>query len=152
MHQIKRTTNFAKKLEILPFFRHAQCNPFTACSFVRECSLGKLEKGEAGKLTECPYYFIPVDFFWVKCVRFSSCHDWEFWNSKCPSDFEDFWQLFSEEFWTSPKMSEDVPANFQSFQSYLKVTILACFDLIMVQSHYSVPSFTAGILFFRGCR
>ena len=47
-------------------------------------------------------------------------------------------------------LSEDVPANFQSFQSYLKVTILACFDLVMVQSHYSVPSFTAGILFFPG--
>ena len=24
-------------------------------------------------------------------------------------------------------MSEDVPANFESFQSYLKVTIVACF-------------------------
>ena len=108
-----------------------------------------LRRGRQGKLTECPYYFIPVDFFWVKCVRYSSCHDGEFWNSKCPSDFEDFWQ-FSEEFWTLPKMSEDVPANFQSFQSYLKVTILACFDLVMVQSHYSLPSFTAGILFFPG--
>ena len=41
---------WSKKLEILLFFRHAQCNPFTAWSFVRGCSLGKLEKGEAGEI------------------------------------------------------------------------------------------------------
>ena len=54
MHQIKRTLillqPWSKKLEILLFFRHAQCNPFTAWSFVRGCSLGKLEKGEAGEI------------------------------------------------------------------------------------------------------
>ena len=40
----------SKKLEVLPFFRHAQCNPLTSCSFVRKHSLGKLEKGEAGEI------------------------------------------------------------------------------------------------------
>ena len=45
MHQIKRTTNLLQ-----PATRHAQCNPLTACSFVRKDSLGKLEKGEAGEI------------------------------------------------------------------------------------------------------
>ena len=29
--------------------------------------------------------FIPANFFWVKCTRFSSCHDRDF--RKCPSNF-----------------------------------------------------------------
>ena len=57
--------------------------------------------------------------------------------------------FLSEEFYTLLKMSEDVLANFESFQSYLKVTILACF-VYGTLSHYSLPSFTAGILFFPG--
>ena len=47
------------------------------------------------------------------------------------------------------KMSEDVLANFESFQSYLKVTVLACF-VYGTLSGYSLPSFTAAILFFLG--
>ena len=54
MHQIKRKLillqPWSKKLEILLFFRHAQCSPLAACSFVTEHSLGKLEKGEAGEI------------------------------------------------------------------------------------------------------
>ena len=154
MHQIKRTTNFAttmvKKTWNTSGMRSAI--PSLLAVLWEGAVWESLRRGRQGKLTEWPYYFIPVDFFWVKCVRYSSCHDWEFWNSKCPSDFEDFWQ-FSEEFWTLPKMSEDVPANFQSFQSYLKVTILAFFDLIMVckviiQCLHSLQVF----YFFRGCR
>ena len=140
----------SKTFEILPFFMHAQCNPLTACSFVRECSLGKLEKGEAGEIDWVSLLFYTsvltlsqmCEIFilsWLGILKIKMYR----WLQK------DFWQ-FSEEFWTLLKMSEDVPVNFESFQSYLKVTILACFDLVMVQSHYSVPSFTADILFFPG--
>ena len=131
MHQIKRKLillqPWSKKLEILLFFRHAQCNPFTAWSFVRGCSLGKLEKGEAGEIDWVSLLFYTsvltlsqmCEIFilsWLGILKIKMYR----WLQK------DFWQ-FSEEFWTLLKMSEDVPVNFESFQSYLKVTILACF-------------------------
>ena len=54
MHQIKRTTNFAttsvKNIWNTSVFYACTVQPLTACSFVRECSLGKLEKGEAGEI------------------------------------------------------------------------------------------------------
>ena len=119
---------WSKKLEILLFFRHAQCSPLATCSFVTERSLGNLRRRRQGKLTESPYFFIPqcwlflsqmCEIFilsWLAILKIKMYR----WLQK------DFWQ-FSEEFWTLLKMSEDVPANFESFQSYLKVTILACF-------------------------
>ena len=109
-----------------------------------------LRRGRQGKLTECPYFFIPqcwlclsqmCEIFilsWLGILKIKMYQ----WLQK------DFWQ-FSKEFWTLLKMSEDVPANFESFQSYLKVTILACF-VYGTLSCYSLPSFTAGILFFPG--
>ena len=141
---------WSKKLEILLFFRHAQCSPLAACRFVTERSLGNLRRGRQGKLTESPYFFIPqcwlflsqmCEIFilsWLGILKIKMYQ----WLQK------DFWQ-FSKEFWTLLKMSEDVPANFESFQSYLKVTILACF-VYGTLSCYSLPSFTAGILFFPG--
>ena len=35
---------------------------------------------------------IPANFFWAKCVRFSSCHDWDF--CEFPSDFQRFHMIF----------------------------------------------------------
>ena len=110
----------SKKFEILPFFRHAQRNPFTACSLLESAVWESLRRGRQGKLTERPYYFIPVDFFWVKCVRFLSCHDWEFWNSKRPGDFEDFLTIFwrvlniAKNVWRCSGELSELPKLFKS--------------------------------------
>ena len=76
MHQIKRKLillqPWSKKLEILLFFRHAQCNPFTAWSFVRGYSLGKLEKGEAGEID-----WVSL-LFYTSVLTLSESNVWDF--------------------------------------------------------------------------
>lgn len=53
------------------------------------------------------YTYIPANVFWVKCMRFSSSQDRNFWKYS-----GDFW-WFLEDFWTLPNMSEDVLKLFQ---------------------------------------
>ena len=79
------------------------------------------------------HIYIPANFFWVKCVRFSPCHDLDF--RKRSSNF----QWFSEDFQTLLKMFEDVPTTSKHFQSSLKTTMFVCFDFIRTQSHHSSP-------------
>ena len=68
----------SKKLEVLPFFKHAQCNPLTSCSFVRKHSLGKLEKGEAGEID------------WVSLL-FYTC--WLFLSQMCEIFILSWWRI-----------------------------------------------------------
>ena len=76
MHQIKRKLillqPWSKKLEILLFFRHAQCSPLAACSFVTEHSLGKLEKGEAGEID-----WVSL-LFYTSVLTLSESNVWDF--------------------------------------------------------------------------
>ena len=76
MHQIKRKLillqPWSKKLEILLFFRHAQCSPLAACSFVTEHSLGKLEKGEAGEID-----WVSL-LFYTSLLTLSESNVWDF--------------------------------------------------------------------------
>ena len=62
---------------------------------------------------------IPANSFWVKCVRFSPCHDGDF--SKRPGDFRSFRRI-SEDFRTLPKIKcpQMFPKTFEHFRSYLK--------------------------------
>ena len=46
----------------------------------------------------------------------------------------DYFQWFSEDFQTFPKMSEDVPMAFKHFWSYLEMTIFGCGDTFRTQS------------------
>ena len=65
---------------------------------------------------------IPANFFWVKCVRFSPCHDRDF--RKRPGDFRRFPTNFriSEYFRTLPKVNVRrlFPKTFEHSRSYLK--------------------------------
>ena len=62
---------------------------------------------------------IPGNFFWVKCVRFSPCHDRYF--RKLPSDFRRF-SIISEDFRTLPKIKcpKKFSKTFEHFRSHLK--------------------------------
>ena len=80
---------------------------------------------------KCAVDFIPANFFWVKCVRFLLCRDWDFW--KRPSDFRRF-PTICEDFRTLPKMSEDVPTASELFKLR---QFLARFDFIRIQIHHS---------------
>ena len=64
----------------------------------------------------------------VKCVRFSSRHDWDF--VKTSQQFRRFPTLFRSRI--CPKMFRRLLNTSEAIQ---KTTILACFDLIMTQSH-----------------
>ena len=63
--------------------------------------------------------YIPASFFWVKCVRFSPCHDRYF--RKLPSDFRRF-SIISEDFRTLPKIKcpKKFSKTFEHFRSHLK--------------------------------
>ena len=133
MHQIKRTYlicyNLSQKnLKYFCFLGMHSAVPSPLSVLLQSVVWESLRRGRQGKLTECPYFFIPqcwlflspmCEIFilsWLGILKIKMYR----WLQK------DFWQ-FSKEFWTLLKMSEDVPANFESFQSYLKVTIFACF-------------------------
>ena len=77
---------------------------------------------------------IPANFFWVKCVRFSSCHNWDF--RERPSDFQDFWWSL-EDFRTMLKMSEDVLVTFEHFCSYFKGNNFStlCYSTVTAVGH-----------------
>ena len=62
---------------------------------------------------------IPANFFWVKCVRFSPCHDGDF--RKRPGDFRRFRRI-SEDIRTLPRIEcpQMFPKAFEHFRSYLK--------------------------------
>ena len=62
---------------------------------------------------------IPGNFFWVKCVRFSPCHDRYF--RKLPGDFRRF-SIISEDFRTLPKIKcpKKFSKTFEHFRSHLK--------------------------------
>ena len=81
---------------------------------------------------------IPANFFWIKCVIFSPCHDRDF--RKRPCDFR-----------TLPKMSADVPKTFEHFRSYLKDDSFSVFwfrkNTIRRQNHHLTPFRTEFSLF-----
>ena len=60
--------------------------------------------------------FIPVNFSWVKCTRFSSCHNRDF--RKCPSDFWRFLTIkrTSEWCWKCPKMFQRPKSTSKLFK------------------------------------
>ena len=62
---------------------------------------------------------IPANFFWVKCVRFSPCHEGDF--RKRPGDFRRFRRI-SEDLRTLPKTKcpQMFPKAFEHFRSYLR--------------------------------
>ena len=81
---------------------------------------------------------IPAKFFWVKCVRFSPCHDREFW--KRPGEFQRFRRI-SEDFRSLPKNKcpLTVPEDVWALSKLLKTTLLACFGMISFEQkkgHY----------------
>ena len=93
---------------------------------------------------------IPANFFWVRCVRFSPCHDWDFW--KRPGDF----RIFPTNFRRLPnvtenEMSADVPEELWALPKLLKkTTILACFDFVRTQkrtqSHHVLKNNLSGFV------
>ena len=134
---------WSKKLEILLFFRHAQCSPLAACRFVTERSLGNLRRGRQGKLTESPYFFIPqcwlflsqmCEIFilsWLGILKIKMYQ----WLQK------DFWQ-FSKEFWTLLKMSEGCSGELWELPKLFKSDNFSLFCLwhfkVVIQCHHSL--------------